>query len=145
MDEKELTQALGALESYKGSIGNLSEQKSFVEMSLKEYEIAKTTLKAFENAKKGDEVMVPIGAGIMAKMFVGDPNSFVVNIGSDISVEKDFKGAMETLEKRKGDIEEGLNSINENLERLKNEYDRLAAYVQKAYEEYQRSQNVQGT
>ncbi len=144
MNEEELTQALGALESYKGSIGSLSEQKSFVEMSLKEYQIAKTTLEAFKDVKKGDEVMVPIGAGIMAKMLLADPDSFVVNAGSDVSVEKDFEGAMETLEKRTGDIETGLKSIDENLERLKKEYERLTQYVQKAYEEYQRSQNVQG-
>ena len=143
MDEEEITQALGALESYKGSIQSLSEQKSFVEMSLKEYQIAKTTLEAFRDAKKGDEVMVPIGAGIMAKMRVADPDSFIVNAGSDVSVEKDFEGATKILGKRMGDIETGLKSIDENLERLKEEYERLAQYVQRAYEEYQRSHNVQ--
>jgi prefoldin alpha subunit len=96
-----------------------------------------------EKAEKGDEVMVPIGAGIMAKMSIADPDSFVVNAGSNISVEKDFKGAMETLEKRMKDIEQGLESINENIARIEQEYEKLAHYVQHAYEEYQRSQNVQ--
>ncbi len=145
MNEEELRQAIGALESYKVSIQTLAEQKNFVEMSLKEYRIAKTSLEAFKDAGKGDEVMVPIGAGILAKMQVADPNSFIVNAGSNISVEKDFEGAMETLEKRMSDIEDGLKSIEENLDRLEEEYDRLAQYVQHAYEEYQRSQDVQGT
>jgi prefoldin alpha subunit len=144
MNEEELEQAIGALESYKASIEQLQQQKNFVELSHKEYVIAKSSLEAFENAEKGDEVMVPIGAGILAKMSVLDPDSFVVNVGSNISVEKDFKAAMETLESRMKDIENGLNSIDENIKRLESEYEKLAHYVQHAYEEYQRSQNVQG-
>ena len=143
MNEEELTQAIGALESYKASMQSLEEQKNFVKLSLKEYEIAKTTLEAFRNAEKGDEVMVPIGAGILAKMSVLDPDSFIVNAGSGISVEKNFEEAMKTLEKRMNDIQTGLKSIDDNLNRLKREYDRLASFVQQAYEEYQRSQNVQ--
>ncbi len=143
MNEEELTQAIGALESYKASMQSLEEQKNFVNLSLKEYEIAKTTLEAFRNAEKGDEVMVPIGAGILAKMSVLDPDSFIVNAGSGISVEKNFEEAMKTLEKRMEDIQTGLKSIDDNLNRLKREYDRLASFVQQAYEEYQRSQNVQ--
>ncbi len=143
MNEEELTQAIGALESYKASMQSLEEQKNFVKLSLKEYEIAKTTLEAFRNAEKGDEVMVPIGAGILAKMSVLDPDSFIVNAGSGISVEKNFEEAMKTLEKRMNDIQTGLKSIDDNLNRLKREYDRLAGFVQQAYEEYQRSQNVQ--
>ena len=143
MNEEELTQAIGALESYKASMQSLEEQKNFVKLSLKEYEIAKTTLEAFRNAEKGDEVMVPIGAGILAKMSVLDPDSFIVNAGSGISVEKNFEEAMKTLEKRMNDIQTGLKSIDDNLNRLKREYDRLAGFVQQASEEYQRSQNVQ--
>ena len=143
MNEEELTQAIGALESYKASMQSLEEQKNFVKLSLKEYEIAKTTLEAFRDAEKGDEVMVPIGAGILAKMSVLDPDSFIVNAGSGISVEKNFEEAMKTLEKRMEDIQTGLKSIDDNLNRLKREYDRLASFVQQAYEEYQRSQNVQ--
>ncbi len=143
MNEEELTQALGALESYKATMQSLEEQKNFVKMSLREYEIAKSTLEAFKDAEKGDEVMVPIGAGILAKMSVLDPDSFIVNAGSGVSVEKNFEEAMNTLEKRMQDIQNGLKSIEENLSRLQREYDRLAHYVQHAYEEYQRSQNVQ--
>ncbi|GEM_PF-901489 len=144
MNEEELEQAVGALESYRASLEQLQQQRNFVELSLKEYVIAKSSLEAFENAENGDEVMVPIGAGILAKMSVLDSNSFVVNAGSNISVEKDFKGAMETLESRMKDIENGLKSIDENIKRIESEYEKLAHYVQHAYEEYQRSQNVQG-
>ena len=143
MNEEELEQAIAALESYRANLEQIQQQKSFVELSLKEYVLAKSSLEAFENAEKGDEVMVPIGAGIMARMAVLDPNAFVVNAGSNISVEKDFKGAMETLESRMKDIENGLKSIDENIERIQGEYEKLAHYVQHAYEEYQRSQNVQ--
>jgi prefoldin alpha subunit len=143
MNEEELTQAIGALESYKASMQSLEEQKNFVKMSLREYEIAKSTLEAFKNAEKGDEVMVPIGAGILAKMSILDPDSFIVNAGSDISVEKNFEETMKTLEKRMNDIQTGLKSIDDNLNRLNKEYERLAQFVQQAYEEYQRSQNVQ--
>ena len=143
MNEEELEQAIGALEMYKGNLEQLQQQKNFVELSLKEYVLAKSSLEAFENAEKGDEVMVPIGAGIMAKMNIADSNSFVVNAGSNISVEKDFKGALEIIESRMKDIEDGLNSINENIKRIEQEYEKLAHYVQHAYEEYQRSQNVQ--
>ena len=144
MNEEELEQAVGALESYRASLEQLRQQRNFVELSLKEYVIAKSSLEAFENAENGDEVMAPIGAGILAKMSVLDSNSFVVNAGSNISVEKDFKGAMETLESRMKDIEKGLDSIDENIKRIESEYEKLAHYVQHAYEEYQRSQNVQG-
>ncbi len=143
MNEDELQQAMSALEMYRDNLEQLQQQRNFVELSLKEYVLAKSSLEAFENAEKGDEVMVPIGAGILVKMSVLDSDKFIVNAGSNISVEKDYKTAMETLESRMKDIESGLKSIDENIERIQGEYEKLARYVQQAYEEYQRSQNVQ--
>ncbi len=142
MNEEELKQALGALEIYKSNLEQLNQQKSFVDLSLKDYQMAKTTLEAFKDAAEGDEVMVPLGAGILTRMNIGEKR-FIVNAGSGVSVEKDYEGAMDILQRRMDDIETGLKSIDDNIKRMEQEYEKLAQYVQRAYEEYQRSQNVQ--
>ena len=62
MEDNELRQAIAAMESYKERVEALSRQVQVLRVSLEEVTMSADALKAFKNAKEGDEIMVPVGA-----------------------------------------------------------------------------------
>ena len=62
VEDAELRQAISVAESYRQRVESLSRQVQVLRVSLDEVTMASNALKAFRDAKDGDEIMVPIGA-----------------------------------------------------------------------------------
>ena len=58
MNDNELRQALAVMESYKQRVEALSEQVQVLRVSLEEVTMTSNAIKAFKDAKEGDEIMV---------------------------------------------------------------------------------------
>ena len=89
LEDNELRQAIAAMESYKERVEALSRQVQVLRVSLEEVTMSSDALKAFKNAKEGDDIMVPVGASSFITVKVTSNRNVVVGIGSNISVEKD--------------------------------------------------------
>ena len=62
VEDNELRQAIAVMESYKERVEALSRQVQVLRVSLDEVNMASEALKAFKDAKEGDEILVPVGA-----------------------------------------------------------------------------------
>jgi len=67
---------------------------------------------ALEGAK---EVLIPLSAGVYMKALVNKQEKFLVNIGSNILVEKNLEETIETLNKRKEELTQLINRRVEEL------------------------------
>ena len=63
MEDAELRQAISVAESYKQRVEALSRQVQVLRVSLDEVTMASNALKAFKDAKDGDEIMVSFAGG----------------------------------------------------------------------------------
>ena len=108
LNDNELRQALAVMESYKQRVEALSEQVQVLRVSLEEVTMTSNAIKAFKDAKEGDEIMVPVGASSFITVQVTSNKNVVVGIGTNISAEKSAEEAVEYMDANGAEISEAL-------------------------------------
>jgi prefoldin alpha subunit len=134
VEDAELRQAISVAESYRQRVEALSRQVQVLRVSLNEVSLASDALKAFKNAKDGDEIMVPIGATSFITVKVTPNRNVVVDIGSDISVEKDVDSAIGYMDANNAEISEALKKTMEALGSSQEALNNLTAAIQNEYD-----------
>ncbi|MGN0099051.1 MAG: prefoldin subunit alpha [Candidatus Methanomethylophilaceae archaeon] len=142
MEDNELRQAIAAMESYKERVEALSRQVQVLRVSLEEVTMSSDALKAFKNAKEGDEIMVPVGASSFITVKVTSNRNVVVGIGSNISVEKDIDDAIGYMDANNAEIAEALKKSAETLNEAQQALTTISNAVQQEY--VNRQQAAQG-
>ena len=137
VNDNELRQALSVLDAYKAQLEALTGQAQLFEMSLEESVRAKTTLEAMITAKKGDTVLVPIGAAAFVPMIVAKDADALVGIGSRITVKKSLQDAVEIMNANIEELTAAMKKVTETINNVDKEAMKLSAAVQ---QEYQRRQ-----
>ncbi len=93
---------------------------------------AEQTLSEIENSKENQKVLVPIGAGNFIHASIEDAKNIVVTIGAGVHSEKSLPDAIESIKKKKTEVENQITQIkssyNEVIERLR-EIDRVVKSV----------------
>lgn len=137
MEERDLRQAMLVLESYKEQLEGLYQQMTMLQTSLEESVRARETLKAFKDAKEGDEVLVPVGASVFITAKVTDKKDAIVGIGNKISIEKEIPEAEEFMSSIVIELQESLKRINKTYSELQTTANNLAMAVNAEYESQQ--------
>lgn len=137
MNDDELRQALNVLDTYKLQLDALTNQAQILQMSLEESVRAMDTLKALENAKEGDEILIPVGASSFVPAKVSGQKKAIMGVGNRISVEKDLPDAVEYMRSTVEEISEALKKATEALTEIDGAARNLSSVIQ---QEYQRRQ-----
>ena len=137
MNEQEIKQALSALDLMRAQAESLAEQQQLIQYSLEEYTRAKETLSKWKDAKKGEELLVPIGGNSFVFAKVEFNSKALVGIGSGVTVERPVEEAIATLDGRINEMAEGLKKINESLTILETRSANLTRQVQAEYDKLQ--------
>ena len=111
-------------------------------VSLEEVTMSSDALKAFKNAKEGDDIMVPVGASSFITVKVTSNRNVVVGIGSNISVEKDIDDAISYMDANNAEIAEALKKSAETLNEAQQALTAISNAVQQEY--VNRQQAAQG-
>ncbi|MBQ8179046.1 MAG: prefoldin subunit alpha [Candidatus Methanomethylophilaceae archaeon] len=133
MEDAELRQAIAVMESYKERVEALSRQVQVLRVSLEEVTLTSDALKAFKDAKEGDEIMIPVGASSFVTVKVTSNKNVVVGIGSNISVEKDVTDAVEYMEANGAEISEALKKSADALNEAQQALANISSAVQQEY------------
>ena len=139
MEDNELRQAIAVMESYKERVEALSRQVQVLRVSLDEVTVASEALKAFRDAKEGDEILVPVGASSFIPVKVSGNRNVVVGIGSNISVEKEASDSIEYMEANGAEINEALKKSVDALNEAQNALANVTAAIQQEYNNRQQS------
>lgn len=133
MDDNELRQAMSAMESYKDRVEALSRQVQVLRVSLDEVTMTAEALKAFQNAQEGDEIMVPVGASSFITVKVTSNKNVIVDIGGNISVEKEVGEAIAYMDSNNAEISEALKKTADALNDAQQALNNLTSAVQQEY------------
>jgi len=137
MNDDELRQMMSTLDAYKGQLDTMAQQSQLLQFSLEEAMRARDTLKALNDAKEGDEILVPAGASSFVTAKLTSKKTALVSIGNRTSVEKSFDEAIEYMTSNIDEITEALKKITETMNKMNNDARSLATAIQ---QEYQRRQ-----
>jgi len=92
-----------------------------------------TTVAALEQIKKtkDKDIFLPLGSSVFVPGTIDKKEKLIVGLGADIAVEKDIEEIEKIIEKRKDILQQGLESVNEQLIGIENEMARLGPELQK--------------
>lgn len=141
MEDTELRQAIAVMEGYKERVEALSRQVQVLRVSLDEVSMASDALKAFRDAKEGDEILVPVGASSFIPVKVTSDRRVIVGIGSSISVEKDVAGSVDYMDANAAEITEALKKSADALNEAQQALTTISAAVQQEYANRQKAMN----
>lgn len=83
------------------------------------------SLEELNGKEPGSEVLVPISNGIFFKAKKGDVDKFLVNVGSGIVVEKDFKSTKELIDARAIEIEKYREQLSGEMVKIIEKYQKI--------------------
>ena len=137
MNDDEFRQAMAALEAYKVQLDAMAQQSNFFKLSLEETMRARDTLKAFAEAKEGDEILVPVGASSFVIATVTSKRKAVVGIGNKVSIDMDLDDAAKYMADGAQEVQEAISKLNDAIQEMNAKARELSLAVQ---QEYQRRQ-----
>ena len=116
-----LLQQMKQLEAYLTDIGNREN------MAMNAIVESRAAVRATETLSKIDseEILFPIGSGLLTK--IGDKNSFFVNIGAGVTIEKNEEEVKEFLNERIKDIEKSIEALNTQKQDMAQQYNSIRA------------------
>jgi prefoldin alpha subunit len=132
VSQEELNNLLMAAQQLEQQATRYNQQIEILNGYYNEIHSAEQTLKDLEKAEENNKILVPIGAGNFIYATVENGENVIVTIGAGVHSEKSLEDAIESIKKKKADIENQLTQIkasyNEVIERLR-EIDRVVKSV----------------
>jgi len=134
MDQRELLTLEHYLKEYGQQAEIFSSQLEFLENGRIE---AHATIEALQGLLESDDGMVlfQIGAGASVKAKVLEPDKILLNIGSDVIVERSNKEAIEFLKDRITELEASQKKVAETLDRLRSQMNEIAKRIEQGYQQ----------
>lgn len=88
------------------------------------------TLEHLANAKPGDAVLVPLGAGAYVHASVADPTKAIASLGSGVLAELSTSDAATRLKARVENLESAQSALSKDIARLSDELARSTAVLE---------------
>jgi prefoldin alpha subunit len=143
--EAELRRGLAVLDQYREQLESLAQQQEIVRVSLEEHMRARETLVRYQEAGKGAEVLVPVGANAFLVAEVKDSTKALMGIGSDLIAFDDIPKHIDRLDARIKSISEAVAAIGQRLAELQQRAESQSASVQSLYDRLQTAPGAGGT
>jgi len=125
----------------------LSEQKVLTQMieavysevillqkAIDERRAARSFLEAYGDINLDEaDTLLPIGGGIYVESRLPIKKVFYIHVGANIYLIKEYKEAIEYLDKSINELEKALNERNKTMNELKRKYDELSSEISEIY------------
>lgn len=98
-------------------IVQLQSQMEAVDKQMVELLTIKQGLDDLKDAKKGSEMLVPLANGIFVKGELTDPDNLIINVGSNVAVNRTIQQTKELLEKQFEAMKEMQASLMAQLQK----------------------------
>ncbi|MDA4116194.1 MAG: prefoldin subunit alpha [Thaumarchaeota archaeon] len=144
-EEERMNRLLMESRMLESTFNELSNRQGMLERMLIESRASLDTIKEIGSAAT-DEVLVPVGAGVMLRGSPPKADKVLVGIGANVVVEKTRDEAVKILEGRAKNIEENIIAIlsqrNQIAQRLEADRRTLQAFIDRQEQEQQPQQGL---
>ncbi len=112
------------IEQLGGHLEILNEQ-------MQELEISKNAVTELEKTPRKNEILAPIANGIFFKAELVDNQKLIVNVGSNVTVERTIPEVAQLLEQQETQVQEQIMEANAVLEQLSSQALKIYKEVEK--------------
>jgi len=102
-------------------------QARIIEIQMMKDELSRTieSLEFFEKSEGDVEALLNLGGGVFAYVDVKNSKKMLVDVGAGVVVEKEVKDAIETLSRKKQNVEEPEKRLKELLEQIAGQMEKI--------------------
>ncbi len=102
-------------------------QARIIEIQMMKDELSRTieSLEFFEKSEGDVEALLNLGGGVFAYVDVKNSRKMLVDVGAGVVVEKEVKEAIETLTKKRQNVEETEKKLKELLEQIAGQMEKI--------------------
>jgi len=136
VDPREIQSLQLYLNEYRQQAEIFSQQLALLEDGRMEAHAAIETLEALSGSPD-NIVLLQIGGGVSVRAHVPEPDRILVNIGSEVIVEKPNAGAQDYLRDRITEMEASGKKVAETLDRIRGQMNEIARRIDLAYQQAQ--------
>jgi prefoldin alpha subunit len=116
-NEEKLRERFSEFQMLQQQMEQLNEHINLLNQQNVELEVSKEALKEFANSEDG-EMLAPIANGIFVKAKTSESKSILVNVGSDVVVEKTVEQVVAMLESRQQDTLKQITHFQKLMEQF---------------------------
>ena len=81
-------------------LSQIQQRMQVLNQQMQELEGVKEAIIAIQSSETGDEILVPLGAGVFRKASLLEDTSLIMNVGSNVAVKKSAQDAQTLVEKQ---------------------------------------------
>lgn len=118
MDKGKIQEKYMELQLIEQQAKQIQKQAQLVESQIDELTSANDALDDLKNTKPGTKILVPISNGIFAKAEIKDTKDLIVNVGSNVTVNKDVESAKNLIKTQIDEIKAFQEKIMIDFQKL---------------------------
>lgn len=132
VDQKaELNEKYMELQILDQNLKQVNQQLVQLDGQLLELQRIEGNLDDIKKTKKGTELLVALGGGVFSRAELKDNSKVLMNIGSNIVIEKDVPSSKEVIGNQIVQVKEVMNQLNEEFQTLASNSQMLQMDLQK--------------
>ena len=139
VDPREIQMLQAYLEEFGQQIEVYSRQLQMLEQRRIESIAATETLEAIQR-NTGEPLLLELGGGASLRVNLVDPDKVLVNIGSDVIVERTNEDSIQFLKDRAKELEALEKKVADTITQLQNQANEVARRIEQAYQQAQQQQ-----
>ncbi len=128
---------IALLDRYKAQLEMLAGQLNLLQNTESELMLATEFLKVLPDQEEGDDILVPVGAGVLVPARLARTDRVLASIGSGIQSEMAPGDAKEHIDQRLTRIREMIQQTSAGIEQTEASANALSSQLEVAYQEYQ--------
>ncbi|MDP2906543.1 MAG: prefoldin subunit alpha [Nanoarchaeota archaeon] len=117
-DQKELNEKYFELQILEQQLKQVNQQLLGMDNQLLELQRIKENLDDIAHTKKDTEMLVALGGGVFSKAELKDSSKVLMNVGSNIVVEKDIASSKVVVDHQMGQITEVIKQLEQEFQIL---------------------------
>ena len=134
MDEKELQEKVFTYRLMEARLDGLVKQRDMLINKVMELQ---STLNSIDDLKSDGEVMFPIGGEAYKIAKTIDKDKLIVAIGANVALEKDTEEGKAILNKRKSELENFINQVQQEIVKVSKAANQLGPEIQELAKQFQ--------
>ncbi len=137
VDPREIQALQRYLQEYGQQVEIYSQQLQLIDDGRMEAIAAIETLKSVGASAEEEVVLLQLGGGASVRAKILEPQKVLLNIGSDVVVERNNPEAVEYLQDRITEMEASGKKVAETIDRIRTQMNEIARRIEAGYQQAQ--------
>ena len=116
---------------HRAQLDELNGQIAMIDAALREHHRAKETLTHYKALRKGEDLLVPVGADTYVSARVDDPNTALGGIGANIVIEESPDKRIQRIAAAIAELEEAREHARSDIQKISEEIEKLSGLIER--------------